>query len=157
MLGGSEFGGARAGQISSDGLPGALVSPANDGQVLIAGCDERNGAWLSQVLGRHGYAARQLARRDDIEEAMSAGGYSMVLIDMCGPGEEGLRLAAAIRKDAREGGPNTPRVPVIALATVGCRRAIEACHFNGIDALLTVPVGEAALLAMVSSFNRRPS
>lgn len=125
--------------------PSAMAAEGAPVRILIADGDDGLSYRFCDVLQAHGYEIDRIADCGKLAEAVSRRNYAMVLVDICGPERNGLAAAASIRGLGHGKG----ELPILAVASVGCRASIDACQRNGIDVLLTMPVADTFLVETI--------
>lgn len=118
-------------------------------RVLIVEDAHRLAEAIAEILRKQGYVAE--IARDGVAaaDALAAGGYDAVLLDIMLPKRDGLTVLA----DMRAAGDATPVILFTARGDVGDRvRGLDA----GADDYLPKPFHAAELLARIRAVTRRP-
>lgn len=119
--------------------------PPGSARILVAEDNDILRELISRLLARQGYAADLVQNGLQAVDAVKAGNYDLVLMDMQMPELDGISATIAIRR------LDTPasRVPIIALtanALVGQR---ETCLEAGMNDFVTKPIQPDALYAVM--------
>ena len=135
---------------ADDAAPGAEVPPGRplitrhtlheEGRrlrVLVAEDNKVNQRLAVVMLGKRGHVATVANDGMEALEALSGGGFDVVLMDVHMPRMGGFEATAEIRARERETGGHIPIVALTALAMKGDR---EKCMEAGMDAYLTKPI-----------------
>lgn len=111
-------------------------------RVLVVDDHPVNRAVLVRQLELLGIEAHAVEDGHAALGRLRAGGYAALMADIHMPGMDGYALAAALR--AMEG-PNTLRLPIIAVTANAMKGEAERCIAAGMDGYLTKPVTIARL------------
>jgi CheY-like chemotaxis protein/HPt (histidine-containing phosphotransfer) domain-containing protein len=111
-------------------------------RVLVAEDNRVNQQVAVGLLQRHGHAVDVVGDGRAAVEAVRAGSYDVVLMDVHMPELDGLEAARAIRRL-----PGDKRaVPIIALSASALPEETQACLAAGMNAYLTKPIDPVALV-----------
>jgi two-component system, sensor histidine kinase and response regulator len=147
---------ALAGAVDRGEQEVAAIKPAteirNDVRLLIAEDNAVNQKVALRQLARLGFAADAVANGVEAVEAVSRGGYVLVLMDVQMPEMDGF---AATRELRRRGAD----VPVIALTANALAGDRERCLEAGMDDYLSKPIIESELVRVLTKYvpAERPS
>lgn len=121
----------------------------NEARILIVDDDERMCRLVSRQLEHGGYDARRASNGDDMHRRLQQESYSLIIMDIMLPGEDGVALTREIR--------GSSDIPIILLSA----RDDLADKVNGLDIgaddYVTKPFEAAELLARIRSVLRRTS
>jgi PAS domain S-box-containing protein len=128
---------------------GVVAPRGSDVLVLVAEDNPVNRKLALQQLKKLGYRAHAVTDGREAIEAVTHGGYDLVLMDCQMPEVDGFEATRAIRRAENARGGHVPIVAMTANVLEGDR---EACLEAGMDAYLAKPVQLAALGALVERF-----
>ena len=120
-------------------------------QVLVVDDDPHIGKTLLDLLSLHGYIAERAESGERALEALAAGGFDLVLLDVRLPGMSGLETCARIRE------VHGPHLPVIMMTAFGDPVAVRRGYEAGADDFLHKPIDTPALILKVRAFLRLKS
>jgi signal transduction histidine kinase/HPt (histidine-containing phosphotransfer) domain-containing protein/ActR/RegA family two-component response regulator len=126
--------------------PASIATPVAPLRVLVAEDNRLNQQVALGLLQRQGHQVDVVADGRAAVEAVRAGAYDVVLMDVHMPGMDGLEATREIRRLPGD----TGRVPVIALTASVMRGETEQCLAAGMDALLPKPIDPIALATVLS-------
>ncbi len=118
-------------------------------RVLIAEDSLVNQKVTVHLLSRRGVRADVVADGQAALDALEAGHYDVVLMDVCMPGMDGFQATAAIRARDAARGTHTPVVAMTAHALTGDRKR---CFEAGMDGFLAKPVQAGDLYAEIAKW-----
>ena len=127
--------------------------PARALDVLVVEDNAVNRKVISTILSRAGHRVHVVDGGDKALDALDAGGYDMVLMDVNMPGLSGPDTAKHYRF-AHLGEPHLPIIALTADATIETRRL---CEDAGMDAVITKPVEAVRLIEAVEAFAGEPA
>ena len=117
-------------------------------KILVVDDDARLRGLLQRFLEEQGYAVKAVADADQMDRALSREIYSLMVLDLMLPGEDGLSICRRLRDDDN-------RLPIIMLTAKGD----DAERIEGLDAgaddYLPKPFEPRELLARVRAVLRR--
>ncbi|WP_417490724.1 ATP-binding protein [Maricaulis sp.] len=133
---------ADAGSAAALPAPIANRPHLTDARILVAEDNMVNQAVVRGFLRLGGYRADFVANGREAVEAVTTQHYEVVLMDMEMPEMDGLQATRAIRTlPGSRGG-----LPIIALTANAMSEARDRCLAAGMDAFVTKPIEQAALL-----------
>lgn len=118
-------------------------------RILIVDDDEGIRSLVSSFLQKHGFQTETAGNADEMRARLSEGEYSLIVLDVMMPGEDGL---SALRKLQGNGGP-----PVIMLSAVGTDIDRIVGLEMGAEDYLAKPCNPRELLARIRTVLRRGS
>lgn len=119
----------------------------SEGKVLIVDDDERLCRLVSRHLERNGFDTCRACNGDDMHRRLQQESYSLIIMDVMLPGEDGVTLAREIR--------DISDIPIIFLsAKADIADKVEGLEI-GADDYITKPFDVAELLARIRSVLRR--
>jgi two-component system cell cycle response regulator DivK len=124
-----------------------MISSPSPIPILVVEDNVDNMKLVSWVLEDAGYASECVGSAEEGLEALSVQPFGLVLMDISLPGIDGKEATRCIRSDER-----TARLPVIAMTAHAVRSETDLIWGSGVSALLTKPLNEAELLAVIRSF-----
>jgi len=126
------------------GLSG-IVAAGRPARILLAEDVPMNQIVTSSLLKKAGHTVEIVEDGAAAVDAVRAGDYDLVLMDLQMPVMDGLEAAAAIRRlpDGKAG------VPIVALTANALSEQLRACLDAGMNDHVTKPIDPAALLATV--------
>jgi signal transduction histidine kinase/DNA-binding response OmpR family regulator len=127
----------------------ARVTPDRALRILLAEDNAVNQRVAVAMLHKRGHAVQVVDNGRDAVEAVLAGSFDVVLMDVQMPEMNGFEATATIR--AREGAGRVPIVAMTAHAMAGDR---ERCLDAGMDGYVTKPVHRETLIAEVERLAR---
>jgi CheY-like chemotaxis protein len=119
-------------------------------RILCAEDNPVNRRLIKLLLARLGHEAVTVEDGVEALEALDAGGFDLVLMDVQMPRLDGHAAVAEIRRRELHGGG--ARLPVIALTAHAMKGDREACLAAGMDAYLTKPIRKSELVALLDRF-----
>jgi signal transduction histidine kinase/CheY-like chemotaxis protein len=134
--------------------PEEAVSPAGalagaGLNLLVAEDNEHNQLLIELLLKRQGAQVTMVGNGAEALNAMNAGAFDLVLMDLEMPVMGGFEAVAELRR--REGG-NGKHVPVIALSAHAADEQRDNCIAAGMDDFLTKPIDLKALQALLRRY-----
>jgi CheY-like chemotaxis protein len=125
-----------------------LAAPSPRSRVLLADDDP-----VARELSRHmleaaGVAPGSIELADDGHAALAAarrGGFSLIILDMCMPGQDGPAVARMIR-----GLDGLAEVPIVALTGNDSDEDRQRCLEAGMTEVLHKPISAAGMRALVA-------
>jgi signal transduction histidine kinase/CheY-like chemotaxis protein len=144
LLGGRGASGPRA--------PRRAPTPSPPARILVTEDNAVNLRVATLMLEKHGH--RVDAAGDGLEalEALSRLEYDLVLMDCQMPQLDGFGATEELRR--RERATHRSRTPVVALTAAATREDVDRCLAAGMDAVLTKPIREDELFAVVAKWSR---
>lgn len=118
-------------------------------RVLVIEDDPPIASVLARGLGLAGYAVEVAEDGPGGLARWAEGGWSVVVLDMMLPGEDGVAVCAERRRAG-------DRTPVLLLTARDDEDLREAARAAGADAFLTKPFAYAELLATLERISGRP-
>jgi PAS domain S-box-containing protein len=119
-------------------------------RILCAEDNPVNRRLIKLLLARLGHEVVTVEDGVEALEALDAGGFDLVLMDVQMPRLDGHAAVAEIRRRELHGGG--ARLPVIALTAHAMKGDREACLAAGMDAYLTKPIRKSELVALLDRF-----
>lgn len=134
------------------GRPKSTTKPSPPARILVAEDNAVNLRVATLMLQKHGH--RVDAAGDGIEalDALSRLQYDLVLMDCQMPELDGFGATEELRR--RERTAKRSRTPVVALTAAATREDVDRCLAAGMDAVLTKPIREEELFAVVARWSR---
>ena len=123
------------------------VSEMRGLRILVAEDNRTNRKVVSKILERAGHHVHLAEDGEQALDAMEAGGFDLVLMDLNMPNMSGLEVA----KFYRFAHLGDPHVPIIALTADATEESQRLCAEAGMDAHITKPVDAARLLGLIDS------
>ena len=120
-------------------------------KVLIVDDDLELRELLTEVLADYGYDSAAVQNGREMYAALESGGYSLILLDIMMPGEDGLTLCRSLRSP---GGPYA-NIPVIFLTALDDTTDTVVGLEVGGDDYLTKPFQARELIARIRAVLRR--
>lgn len=121
------------------------------GRILLVDDDRAFRVSTATLLKEEGYPVVEAADGTEAVEALKAGGFDLILMDLRMPGVDGVQLVEVLRR----WGEDTPILMISGFGTV--ETAVQALH-AGADDFVTKPVEPDVLTAKVADLlERRPS
>jgi CheY-like chemotaxis protein len=142
------FGGVRAGRPDTFVTRHSLREERGRVRVLLAEDHSVNRIMITRMLEKCGHAVHGVENGRQVLEALEAGEFDLVLMDLQMPELDGYETTAAIRSQERG---TTRRIPIVALtahATVG---VAERCLQHGMDAHVSKPIRAEKLFETIES------
>jgi PAS domain S-box-containing protein len=130
--------------------PDAAPSVRRPRRILCAEDNPVNRRLIKLLLAKLGHEAVTVEDGVEALEALDAGGFDLVLMDVQMPRLDGHAAVAEIRRRELHGGG--ARLPVIALTAHAMKGDREACLAAGMDAYLTKPIRKSELVALLDRF-----
>jgi len=129
------------------GAPGAVVL-----SILLAEDNPVNQRVAQRMLEKLGHQVVVASNGREAVDALEAGRFDAVLMDMQMPEMDGLQATATVR--ARETAQSLARVPIIALTANAMKGDREKCLVAGMDAYLSKPIKSAELKDALDAYAR---
>jgi two-component system, sensor histidine kinase RpfC len=126
---------------------GDAIAPVRALRILVAEDNRTNRKVVSKILERAGHQVRLAEDGEEALEAMEAGGFDLVLMDVNMPNMSGLDVS----KLYRFGHLGEPHLPIIALTADATEESRRLCAEAGMDAHVTKPVEAAKLLEIIDT------
>ncbi len=127
------------------------VEPRAAPRILLVDDDRAFRVSTSTLLREEGYRVVEAADGSEGVEALKAGGFDLILLDLRMPGVDGIQLVEILRR----WGEGTPILMISGFGTV--ETAVKALH-TGADDFVTKPVEPDVLAGKVADLlERRPS
>jgi signal transduction histidine kinase/DNA-binding response OmpR family regulator len=120
-------------------------------RVLVVDDDPMVGKTLVDLLGLHGFPATRSESGEQGLEALAAGDFDLVLLDIRLPGMTGFETCGRIRE------VHGPSLPVIMMTAFGDPVAVRRGYEAGADDFLHKPIDTPALILKVRAFLRLKS
>ena len=125
--------------------------PTAAARILLVDDDRAFRVSTSTLLREEGHRVVEAADASEAVEALKAGGFDLILLDLRMPGVDGIQLVEVLRR----WGEGTPILMISGFGTV--ETAVKALH-TGADDFLTKPVEPDVLTGKVADLlERRPS
>jgi CheY-like chemotaxis protein len=121
--------------------------PVSDPKILVAEDHPLNQLVVSIILDEAGLRFDCVEDGAAALEAMKAGGYDLVLMDVNMPRMDGLEATRRIRRLPGAAGG----VPIVAVTANAAPEEVEACLQAGMDAFVAKPIRAAELLEVLTS------
>ncbi len=121
-------------------------------RLLIAEDNVINQRVVLKTLQRHGFQTETVGDGRQALQALAAGEYDLVLMDVQMPGMDGLQATRAIRSEERGTGRH---IPIVALTAHAMASEREKCLAAGMDAHITKPIRPDELIATILEFTAR--
>jgi signal transduction histidine kinase/CheY-like chemotaxis protein len=122
--------------------------------ILVAEDNPVNQRVAQRMLERLGHTVTIVGNGREAVDALDAGRFDAVLMDMQMPEMNGLEASVAIR--AREQARSSARTPIIALTANAMKSDRDKCLAAGMDAYLSKPIKLAELKAALDHLARSP-
>jgi signal transduction histidine kinase/CheY-like chemotaxis protein len=124
-----------------------IVPAARPLRVLLAEDNVVNQRVAEGLLARRGHHVTIVGNGREAVDAVTAGGFDLVLMDVQMPDMDGLEATRRIRAFEKETGTH---VRIVAMTAYARREDHTQCLASGMDAYLTKPIEPAALDAMLA-------
>ncbi len=124
-----------------------MISTPSEVPILVVEDNPDNMKLVTWALEDAGYASECVGSAEAGLAALEVRPFRMVLMDISLPGIDGKEATRRIRSDRR-----MAKLPVIAMTAHAVHGETELIWGSGISALLTKPLNEADLLAVIQSF-----
>ena len=141
------LGGPAPEKVGSPRLVRERRGRAGGQRVLLAEDNPVNVLVATRLLERHGFEVTSVANGRLAVEAIEAGSYDVVLMDVQMPEMDGLQATRAIREREAAG---AARTPIVALTAHAMRGDEARCLEAGMDAYATKPIEAEQLLAAIA-------
>ncbi|HEX2059931.1 MAG TPA: response regulator [Thermoanaerobaculia bacterium] len=125
----------------------------SDVRILVAEDNPVNQKVAVRQLQRLGFTADAVANGVEAVEAVSRGGYALVLMDVQMPDMDGFAAAREIRRREEDGA----HVPIVALTANALAGDRERCLAAGMDDYLSKPIDERELVRVLERFVAAPA
>ena len=102
-----------------------------------------------RLLEKQGFTVTAVEDGAAAVDAVAAGAFDLVLMDMQMPRMDGLEATQQIR--AREQAQRLPRIPIVALTANAMKGDRERCIAAGMDDYLSKPLRSDQLLATITA------
>jgi PAS domain S-box-containing protein len=131
--------------------PAASSSPAlaRAAHLLLAEDNPVNRLVAIRLLEKQGFTVTAVEDGAAAVDAVAAGAFDLVLMDMQMPRMDGLEATQRIR--AREQAQRLPRIPIVALTANAMKGDRERCIAAGMDDYLSKPLRSDQLLATITA------
>ena len=126
-----------------------MVRMNNAPHLLIVDDDRGIRDLVSQFLTRHGYRCSMAKNGQEMRDAITAGRFDLVILDLMMPGEDGLSLCRWVRRDSQ--------TPIVMLTAMGEETDRIIGLEMGADDYLAKPFNPRELLARIKAVLRRAS
>ena len=123
----------------------ADAQAGNGRRILAVEDDEVGRELVVTILRGAGYLVDTVVDGNSAVEAVGAGGYDLVLMDVQMPGMDGLGATRQIRT----GEPEGRRVPIVALTAYALEEERQRCLEAGMDDFVTKPIEAESLVKTV--------
>lgn len=128
--------------------PEAKSHPATAARILVAEDVYMNQIIVDSLLQAEGHDVVLVSNGEEAVQAVQASDFDLVLMDMQMPVMDGVEATRAIRRlDARVRG-----IPIIALTANAMSEEISACLAAGMNAHLSKPIDQGALVRIVGEW-----
>jgi CheY-like chemotaxis protein len=117
----------------------------NGRRILAVEDDEVGRELVETILRTAGYQVDTVVDGNSAVEAVGAGGYDLVLMDVQMPGMDGLGATRQIRS----GEPQGRRVPIVAITAYALEEERQRCLQAGMDDFITKPIEAESLVETV--------
>jgi len=121
---------------------------ASDARILLADDNRTNQLVALGQLRHLGYTADCADHGQAVLDALAAGHYDLLLLDIQMPGMDGFETLARIR--ASDSPARNPRLPVVAMTAHALTGDRERCLEAGMDDYLAKPLAPEALAAVLA-------
>lgn len=122
-------------ETQDDAAPEIGAEPADHARVLLVEDNEINALLAGEILRQVGLAVDRVANGAEAVEAVSRGGYDLVLMDVHMPVMDGLEATRRIRRlPAPIGG-----IPIVAMTANAMKSDEDACRAAGMDDFVSKP------------------
>jgi len=133
--------------------PSAPAAESGDGarrprRVLVVDDNADAADSLALLLRMHGHQAVACHGGDEAVEALAAGAFDVVLLDISMPGMDGLELAKQVRAQSAESGGRPPRL--VAVSGYSHDASRRTAHEAGFDEFLTKPAEIGVILELLA-------
>jgi signal transduction histidine kinase/DNA-binding response OmpR family regulator len=122
-------------------------------RILLAEDNPVNQRLAIKMLERWGHTVVSVGNGQEALDAIAAGAFDLVLMDVQMPTMDGLEATRALRE--RERATGSRRMPVVAMTAHALRGDRERCLQAGMDAYLAKPIQMAEMLAVIDGISRR--
>lgn len=119
-------------------------------RVLVADDNQVNRRVMQKILERSGHAVHLAGNGEEALDALEAGGFDLVLMDVNMPVLDGIQATKLYRFAAL----GRPHLPIVGLTADATPEAARRCREAGMDACLTKPVEPARLVEAVERLAR---
>ncbi|RAI60100.1 sensor histidine kinase [Roseicella frigidaeris] len=124
---------------------GAAVAPM---RVLVADDNRVNRLVVQKILDREGHRVTLVSDGEAALDALEAGEFDLVLMDLNMPGTDGITATKLYRFNAL----GRPHVPILGLTADATPEAAQRCREAGMDGCLVKPIEPAQLAAAVAAY-----
>jgi signal transduction histidine kinase/CheY-like chemotaxis protein len=132
--------------VHAKGAP--TVQRSGRGRVLLAEDNDVNTIVAETLLQAAGYDVVCVTNGQEAIEAVRAGPFDLILMDMQMPKMDGVQATRKIRSEI----PTARSMPIVAMTANAMREDKEACLAAGMVDFVTKPIDPDAFLAVVSRF-----
>lgn len=122
-------------------------------RVLVADDNRVNRRVMQKILERSGHAVHLVGNGEEALDALEAGGFDLVLMDVNMPVLDGIEATKLYRFAAL----GRPHLPIIGLTADATPEAARRCREAGMDACLTKPIEPARLIEVVEGLVHPPA
>jgi two-component system sensor histidine kinase RpfC len=119
-------------------------------RVLVADDNQVNRRVMQKILERSGHAVHLSGNGEEALDALEAGGFDLVLMDVNMPVLDGIQATKLYRFAAL----GRPHLPIVGLTADATPEAARRCREAGMDACLIKPVESARLVEAVERLAR---
>ncbi len=137
-------------EAQPDGRQPLAPSARRGLRVLVADDNRVNRRVVQKILERAGHAVQLAGNGEEALDALEAGGFDLVLMDVNMPVLDGIEATKLYRFAAL----GRPHLPILGLTADATPEAARRCREAGMDACLTKPVEPARLVEAVESLAR---
>jgi PAS domain S-box-containing protein len=135
-----------AGREPEDETPAAEPACSRPLRILVAEDNELNQQVVQHLLARRGHTVQIAGNGREALEALEAGGFDLLLLDVHMPELDGFQVIEALRR--REQGTGR-HLPVVALTARSMKGDRERCLQAGMDDYLGKPIRRKELFAAI--------
>ena len=125
-------------------------------RILVAEDNPVNQRLAVRLLEKHGHEPVVVGDGRQALEAVAAGGFDVVLMDVQMPNLDGLEATRLLRDRERDSGAGAPRLPVIAMTAHAMKGDRERCIEAGCDDYVSKPIRPQDLFAAIDRRVARP-
>ncbi len=121
-------------------------------RILVVDDEEDIVELVRYHLAREGYAVEAAASGEEALKKVRQGAFSLIVLDLMLPGQDGLEVARALKAEAR-----TASLPIVMLTAKGEDADVVSGLELGADDYVTKPFSPRVLLARIKAVLRRRS